>query len=66
MTRRSKSRVTDTMKVNVRGTGKCTLCDAVFDITLYEGDTKDQAFARDHPQNGCVVKEQRAVSTRTA
>lgn len=42
----------------------CVDCDARFTITLYTGDTPQQAFPRDHPQNGCYVKDVRAVRTK--
>lgn len=43
----------------------CVDCDARFTITLYAGDTPNEAFPRDHPQNGCYVKERRAVKTKS-
>lgn len=39
----------------IRGEGRCTDCDAVFEMKLYPYDTKGSAFVRDHPRNHCHI-----------
>lgn len=61
MPRRKESTYYD---VRVQHQAECADCGASFTITVYPGDTTSQAFPRDHPQNGCYVKDVRAVRTK--
>lgn len=59
----AKGRMDDHPFEPVRAPAECVDCDAEFTATLYTGDTVSDAFIRDHPQNGCHVKVQRAIAT---
>jgi len=60
----SKGRVIDDYVERSYGRGECSDCGAEFGVTIYQGDTQGTAFVRDHPQNGCHVKELRTINTK--